>query len=146
MISTGFLWGTLCSVTASLSVCQLRLLNAVAFKNATADFISVNGFYQARNTAERKGSIFLLLHKLVYAEAGKMTVITVTLFSNPLSSVAIAEWPPYRGVCVLSCVWWVGESACVPTVICECLGRGAAALFNLLGTRWRDRGFTELSG
>lgn len=27
-----------------------------------------------------------------------MTVIAVTLFSNPLSSVAIAEWPPYRGV------------------------------------------------
>lgn len=41
-----------------------------------------------------------------------MTVITVTLFSNPLSSVAIAEWPPYRGVCVLS-EGWDGSLVCL---------------------------------
>lgn len=55
----GLLWGTLCSDTVSLSACESRLLNIEAFKNATADFISVNGFHRARNTAERKGSVFL---------------------------------------------------------------------------------------
>lgn len=73
-----------------------------------------------------------------------MTVITVTLFSNPLSSVAIAEWPPYRGVCVLS--KGLGRFACVPTVIRESLGRGTAVLFNLLGSKWRNLGFKGPSG
>lgn len=94
----GLLWGTLCSDTVSLSACESRLLNIEAFKNATADFISVNGFHRARNTAERKGSIFLCCISSSVLRLEKMTVIAVTLFSNPLSSVAIAEWPPYRGV------------------------------------------------
>lgn len=37
-----------------------------------------------------------------------MTVITVTLFSNPLSSVAIVECPPYRGVRALLSVFLRG--------------------------------------
>lgn len=28
-------------------------------------------------------------------------MITVTLYSNPLSSVAVAEYPPYLGACAL---------------------------------------------
>lgn len=56
-IGTGFS-GALCSVTVSLPMSEWRLLNTVALKNVTADFISVNGFYQARNTAQKKGNIF----------------------------------------------------------------------------------------
>lgn len=62
-------WGALCFVTVSLPMCERRLLNTVALKNVTADFISVNGFYQTRNTAERKGGVFFSLHKLDGAEA-----------------------------------------------------------------------------
>lgn len=35
----------------------------------------------------------------------------------------------------------MGRFACVPTVICESLGRGTAVLFNLLGSKWRNLGF-----
>lgn len=33
-----------------------------------------------------------------------MTVITVTLYSNPISSVAIAECPSYLSVCAFLCI------------------------------------------
>lgn len=33
-----------------------------------------------------------------------MTVITVTLYSNPISSVAIAESPSYLSVCAFVCI------------------------------------------
>ncbi len=65
------LWGALCFVTVSLSVCERRFLHTVAFKNVTADFISANGFYQASNTEGEKRQLFLSLRKLVGAEAGK---------------------------------------------------------------------------
>lgn len=43
-----------------------------------------------------------------------MTVITVTLYSNPLSSVAIPECPSYLGVYVLLSVFLKGtENVCV---------------------------------
>lgn len=62
--------------------------------------------FTRRGTQPReKGSIFFSLHKLVGAEAEKMTVITVTLYSNPLSSVAIAECPSYLGVYLLLSVF-----------------------------------------
>ena len=72
------------------------MLNTVAFVNVTADFISVNGFLPGEEHSHREKAAFSSLHKLVGAEAWKNDkVIIVTLYSNPLSSVGIAECPPY---------------------------------------------------
>lgn len=48
-----------------------------------------------------------------------MTVITVTLYSNPLSSVAIAECMPYLGVCAFVCISGRTENVvvCVPGIV-----------------------------
>lgn len=56
-IGTGFS-GALRIVTVSLPMSERRLLNTVALKNVTTDFISINGFCQARNTAQKKGNVF----------------------------------------------------------------------------------------
>lgn len=76
-------------------------------------------FTRRRNTEGEKRRHFLSLHKLVGAEAEKNDrVITVTLYSNPLSSVAISECPPYLGVYVPLSVFLRGRRMWV----CACRG------------------------
>ena len=61
-------------------------------------------------------------------------MITVTLYSDPLSSGAIAECSPYQGVCVLLSVFLKRDGKCGCVCVCvPCRGfvsalfKGAAA-------------------
>lgn len=100
----GRLWGAMCSVTVSPLCVSERLLTPL--KNVTADFISFNGFYQARNTDQRNGSVFPLLHNPVGAEAEEMTewLPSHWVYFNPLYSIAGAECPPVlEWICAVVC-------------------------------------------
>lgn len=73
-------------------------------------------------------------------------MITVTLYSNPFSSVAIAECPSYLGVCALMSVCLRGWGIWVWVCACRRMWEGAAVLFNLLTPQWESVGCKELSG
>lgn len=108
-------------------------------------------FTRRATQRERKGSFFFrYVSSSALRREKNDRVITVTLYSNPLSSVAISECPPYLGVYVLLPVFLRGRRMCgcvrAGEGDCECLGPGAAALFNLLTPQWGGVGCKELSG
>lgn len=98
----------MCSIKVFFSMCEQRLLNIVAFRECDCRFhICLMASIADEELDPEKRQRFLSLHKLVCTEVERNDrVITVGVYSHPLSSVAIAEcWPYLRCICSL-CVFF----------------------------------------
>lgn len=102
---------SLCFVTGSPPTCERRLLNTPPLKDVTADFISVNGFYETRNTGNRKGRFCFICYISSAALRRKKWLRDYchTFFCTSTAECLLIP------VCMCCCLyfWVYGECGCV---------------------------------